>query len=357
MPEIEWSDDVRQAAWIGRRLRPFESGAVTSVVPAGFEAYVRVLHPAHDSEERPIRWSEVATRNGVELRRDAHFPEVALLPPGGGSQTWDVVGPQEGTLCAAEATALIDILREYTASPGRCWFGLWDGYGWETAASYSMSFPISDDELPLGSEPGVYGGPDADVHIRESTGALGDPIPRQVRDGPRVQLPGREYFLYEGGLDAALAFVEPEQQTPNLWWPRDRAWCLASELDLEWTYIGGSSDLVDHIIGDPRLEALPAKPTDNHQLRLPPWLTTVIDEAVSRVLEGQPGHVQTQLGTVTATARRPRRLRHGELWTTSVRHDGSSDGSGWTRLTDRGEDALRDEIRHQLAWAVIDLLG
>ena len=67
--------------------------------------------------------------------------------------------------------------------------------------------------------------------------------------------------------------------------------------------------------------------------------------------------MQTQLGTVTVTVRRPRRLRHGDLWTTSVRSDGSSDGSSWTRLTDRNENALREEIRHALAWAVVDLLG
>lgn len=203
----------------------------------------------------------------------------------------------------------------------------------------------------------MYVGPDTAVSVPEPHGVPQDPIPRRVRDGPRAALPEREYFLYKGALDAALAFLEPERQTPNLWWPADRAWCLASELDLESTYIGGSPDLIDHIVGDNRIEATPAEPTDNHHLRLPPWLVTAVDAAVSQVLQGTPGRVQTQLGTVTATARRPRRLRRGDLWTTSVRLDGSSDGSGWTSLADRDEDALREDIRHQLAWAVIDLLG
>lgn len=74
-------------------------------------------------------------------------------------------------------------------------------------------------------------------------------------------------------------------------------------------------------------------------------------------MEGYPGHVQTQLGTVTATARLPHRWRHDDLWTTSVRADGSSDGSGWTSLSHRDDNALREEIHHQLAWAVINLLG
>ena len=357
MPEVEWSTDVRQVGWIRRRLGPFESGEVTSVVPAGFEAYARVLHPAHGAEERAIRWSEVAARNGIELRRDTHFPEIALLPPGDGNQAWDVVGPQEGTLCAADATALVDILRQHTASPDQCWFCLWDGYGWDSTAPYSMSFPLSDDQPSPRAVAGVYDGPDVDVHMPEPLGAPEDPIPHEVRDGPRVEMPEREYFLYKGELDAALAFVETQQQTPNLWWPADRTWCLASEMDLPWTYIGGPSHLIDHLVGDSRIEAWQAEPTDNHQLRLPLWLSAAVDGEVSLVLQGYPGRVQTQLGTVTVTVRRPRRLRHGDLWTTSVRSDGSSDGSSWTRLTDRNENALREEIRHALAWAVVDLLG
>lgn len=357
MRKVEWSAEVEQVDWVRERLAPFESGEVTSVVPVGFGAYARVLHPAHDSQERPIRWFEVAAHNGIELPRDAHFPEIALQPPGDRSQAWNVVAPQEGTLCLADATALVDILRQHTTSPDRCWFCLWDGYGWETSALYSIPSAIFGDEPQPGAEPGLYVGPDTQVSVPEPHGAPKDPIPRQVRDGPRAELPGRGYFLYKGVLDAALAFLEPEQQTPNLWWPADRVWCLASELDLGWTYIGGSPDLIDHIVGDSRIEAVRAEPADSHHLRLPPWLVTAVDAAVSQVMQGHQGRVQTQLGTVTATARRPRRLRRGDLWTTSVRADGSSDGSGWTSLADRDEDALREDIRHQLAWAVIDLLG
>src|SRR5699024_12624354 len=44
------------------------------------------------------------------------------------------------------------------------------------------------------------------------------------RRGPRLELPERAYVLYRGDLAAALAFMDSEQQTPNLWWPADRAW-------------------------------------------------------------------------------------------------------------------------------------
>lgn len=43
-----WSTAVGAADWIAHRLAPFAT-AVTAVVPAGFPAYARVLHPAEAS--------------------------------------------------------------------------------------------------------------------------------------------------------------------------------------------------------------------------------------------------------------------------------------------------------------------
>ena len=45
---------------------------------------------------------------------------------------------------------------------------------------------------------------------------------------------------------------------PNLWWPDDRAWCVASEIDFPYTYVGGSNQLIEEILADPLLEALAA---------------------------------------------------------------------------------------------------
>jgi hypothetical protein len=37
---------------------------------------------------------------------------------------------------------------------------------------------------------------------------------------------------------------------------------VATEIDFAWTYVGGSTAAIDAVLGDPRLEALPAKATD-----------------------------------------------------------------------------------------------
>jgi hypothetical protein len=67
-------------------------------------------------------------------------------------------------------------------------------------------------------------------------------------------MPGRDYLLFTGSVDQG----EGWQDGPNLWWPDDRSWCVASEIDLPHTYVGGSTKLIEQILAHPLLEALPA---------------------------------------------------------------------------------------------------
>ena len=58
-----WSD-VHQAGWIAARLAPWEDEN-TIVVPARFEAYARVLHPAETpgNGDRLVRWATPVLKN------------------------------------------------------------------------------------------------------------------------------------------------------------------------------------------------------------------------------------------------------------------------------------------------------
>ena len=74
---------MQQADWIGPRLASWEDGhTITIVVPAGFEAYARVLHPVQTtgSGDRLVRWADVAAWSGMPLRPDAQFHSIALPP-------------------------------------------------------------------------------------------------------------------------------------------------------------------------------------------------------------------------------------------------------------------------------------
>ena len=128
-------------------------------------------------------------------------------------------GPSWGSLPTPERLALVEVLRPATTTPDRCWFCLWDGHG------------------------GVD-----DQGVAE-----------------RLRLPGRSYFFYAGPVETALESppgLESWDQSPNLWWPNDRAWCVATEVDYAWTYVGGTSELIDRLFADERLGVLPAQLTD-----------------------------------------------------------------------------------------------
>ena len=138
-----------------------------------------------------------------------------------GPAPWNGQGPERGSLDLADAETLIDILALHTSTPESCLFCLWDGWGWDTVMYVALP-----GEQPM---------------------PVPDPVPPEVRYGPRVQLPGCDYLLYTGPVDGALAFAG-SGQTPNLWWPGDRAWCVASDIDLCWSYVGGSVQLIEELI-------------------------------------------------------------------------------------------------------------
>jgi hypothetical protein len=52
--------------------------------------------------------------------------------------------------------------------------------------------------------------------------------------------------------------------TLNLWWPDDRAWCAANEVDASWTCIGGTHQLIQEILSAPELETFELDPELQH---------------------------------------------------------------------------------------------
>jgi hypothetical protein len=330
-PPARWSSAIDQARWIAERLGSFADD-VTSVVPAGFDAYARILHPAQEPGygERLVRWREVAAWSGVTLRPDAQFHTVALPatkpktpPPWRRGQ-----GPAEGRLYLPDAEVLAEILRGFTTTPERCFFGLWTGYG------FGGTPLVREGSLPAAPLP--------------------DPIPDAVRGGPLVELPGREYLLYEGPVEAITATASlGHGQTANLAWPADHAWCLASEIDLAWTYVGGSGPLVERLLGDERVECLPAD-ADDPLTRIEPFVAALVERGVEELLASGHTVIATSMGTVEAWLERPTRLRPGALRVESEFFDGVRGvGRG---LVHRSED-LRKAATFRLTEGVIRLVG
>ncbi|GLW65871.1 hypothetical protein Arub01_41150 [Actinomadura rubrobrunea] len=236
--------DVSPAAWLEEEVaetRPL----VGALLPSRFAACARVLHPAESPEGEPVRWREVADWAGGVVHPRVQFTALASLRRGTRDDPapWDEP-PVRGDLPAPLLSALCEVLARHTSQAHDCLFCLWEGWGW------------------------IQGPPAAAVLQAGKGAAPGDPpepagFPREVLDGPRVRLPFRDYLLLRGPLEDATRIGDRGPgwffpQSPNLFWPADRAWCVATDIDLDSTYVAGSAALIAELLDDPRLETVRA---------------------------------------------------------------------------------------------------
>jgi hypothetical protein len=323
------SDNIEAAEWIRGRLSPREEHAVTSIIPTGFEAYARVLHPAQAPDERHdlVRWSDVSRWSDVAINDHVQWHEIALprvapstAPP------WQGQGPRAGSPFAGDVDALVEHLSNATSTPESCFFCFWSGY-LGGGARFVSSGP--SEQLP--------------------------PPPQPSR---LVKLPWRDYALFEGPLSGATSFKEVSHwpgSTAHLWWPSDHAWCVASEIDLPWTYVGGTTELIGRVLADQRLEALPATPDDLIILRLDGWLADLIERATDDVLSKGSAHLTLTLGTAEVTWRKSGVFAHRSLSSTTTGINGESSGHSPVRTHDR--EHLRRQIHSEVRRAVLSLIS
>jgi hypothetical protein len=218
--------DVSCGVWISSGRRRGEPGTVAALVPADFEAYARVLHPAvryAGDDDVEVGWAEVAAHNGTVAHPLMQWPSITggwdFVSADSQPPVWDDA-PSEGHLPLPTAGRLAEILARHTGTPGDCFFGRWDGFGYD---------------LPVPEVP-----------------------PRLLLRG------GHDVVLVRGEVADAVRNLapEPHEQSANLWWPADRAWCVVTDIDLMCSYVGGSAACIVDLLAAPGLEVAPATPDD-----------------------------------------------------------------------------------------------
>lgn len=166
-----------------------------------------------------MRWSEVAEASGRVAHRQMQWAGIAgnEKPLSGyiclGSDAIPIEPPDEGTLPLEIAEPLASLLARYTKTPEMCQFAVWDGFNCSgTSLEEAASIAVA---------------------------AL-----------------DRRWYLFRGPLSALEhSFCESFHQSANMVWPEDRAWCVATEIDLMMTYVGGKRGLIEAILAAPDLEA------------------------------------------------------------------------------------------------------
>jgi hypothetical protein len=230
-------------------------------VPDGFAGYARILHPATDVEGRPVRWSEVCRQTGRTAHALMQWQSIAAVVEHVSTagrwprrhtvthrtQQWPGSEPRVGDAPPDVLEPVLEALAGFTAPGSDCVAALWEGWGWLHRGAWGI--------LSVGGD----------------TDATPPPagLPDEVLALPRLSLPGRDYLLFRGPLAAVPRMGHQvtddwfDPQSPSLLWPADRSWCLATEIDFDSTLVGGSRELIDALLDDPRLEVWPVEPGDD----------------------------------------------------------------------------------------------
>ena len=242
-------------------------GAVGGTVPRGFARYARVFHPAH--RERPVgipwpplpyddhgdaweaffaenpvidcesvTWEQTAQAMGTIMHPGAQWEQLVLpcvIVAGEDgprdAEGWRYRSPDQGEMPPETLATLAGVLSRYTSTPDDGVAAVWEGF---------------------------------DSPVRNMVTSL--------------RLPGRDYVLFRACvrvfadqdwvLDAPWREREleergfsPQAQTPSLLWPKDHAWVMACDVDLDSTIIAGSTELVEALCAEADIEVLPVEPT------------------------------------------------------------------------------------------------
>ena len=238
----------------------------TSMVGSGFEAYARLLHPL-DDHPGPLTWAAAAHANGRVLHPSAWWEKINPAAPRSRPG-----GPMWGDLDSWALEALCAILARHTTTSQSCYFAVWEGWGWLQKESSSTSGNV-----------GIFAGlPTSVTSYYAPDGVLPDVRPPQPApaewqldaNGPTFSLPGRNYYLFEDHIDAAVRIGHWANadhfspQSPSFFWPADHTWCAATEVDYDSTIIGGTRELIDQLCASQKLEVLQIAPDAPYEDRL-----------------------------------------------------------------------------------------
>ncbi|MFT4235891.1 MAG: hypothetical protein QM607_12965 [Microbacterium sp.] len=286
---MQWVSGVSVGGWITPRLD--EEWTIHHFVPHAYEAYARILHPTtrarptsgewpqEDDErawarfgaeivEEPVTWAQTADAFGAEFAPTSRWGDVTGAWWGAfarDAQGWRYDPPEEGSVDASLLAKIVSAL------PGDDVFvAVWEGWGDLVGAMTSgiegMPRRYADDEVPaehrrlldrIRLDP--FNRPFGKPTWRP--GVLSDEISR----GPRLSLPDRSHILFRGSLSE---LQDPEWAThvpwvaqgdewphsPSVLWPQDRSWFLSTEVDHDYTVVGGSRAVIDALLGAEGIE-------------------------------------------------------------------------------------------------------
>ncbi len=312
-----WTEDVTPGEWLRERIDDPWRGTMHDVVPRGFPAYVRIFHPA--SRDRPVgaewprepysnqrawekfqkahpdlelidehvTWAAAAAAFGTVMHPCAQWSSIVSVDPHGNREDdprdtagWRYQDPEQGGMPAEQVAAIAEVLAQQTTTPDAGFVALWEGTGGllghigegPSRAFFQMGDPESAELARHNTVLGSSFKDRLNNVFRKATWQEGI-LSRDISDGARLSLPGRDYVLFRGGVSeladpdwvldipwrdrvAEEHGFPPDAHAPSIVWPDDHAWVTVTEVDFDSTIVGCSAEAADALCADPRLEAM-----------------------------------------------------------------------------------------------------
>lgn len=192
----------------------------------------------------PVKWTQNLDAAQAVLGSLGSEPTTASLVPAGFDAYARIFTRDVDSEPSLETVmALIAVLTEATKTPNDCLFCVWDGYG-ELSGRGVVSLGSPGNAPPV--------------------------VPANVLAGARVNGPfRRSYLVYEGSVLDALALAPARgSKTPDFWWPQDLSWFVATDMDLPWTFVGATANVVSALRDIPALTVDPVAITDRVSLKI-----------------------------------------------------------------------------------------
>lgn len=237
------AQDSRPASWLMQRCNG-EKRTLNSIIPNGFESYLRVPHPAWtelnlEEEEvfsdnakincsqweklYPVSWRTIAKLNSRKIYGHMLWHEIYIYPAVA-AEANSIEEPKEGELPRCIVEKIFNDLIRFNGKDTEIYCGFWRGAacGYAKKATAQFKRRIDDQVYNL---------------LKTKIFRLRDSF----------------FSAHKHSLESNL--VGTDGTIPNIFWPFTNEWCVVSDFNLTSTYIGGPKNLVSRIASAADIES------------------------------------------------------------------------------------------------------
>jgi hypothetical protein len=234
--------NIEYIDWAKARLKA-DPSVVTGNVPAGFDNYFRILHPPRAKTGEYLTWTDLSEVAGVPMGAMVQWDQIAT----GLKSTMVFTGirpPVLGKMPLSVFEGLIAVLAK-SADRSEWVFGL--------STAHTLLLRPNQNEAHGQNVPASSARSWSAAEISTT----------------RCRLPSGEFALVKGTIESIMdwfgqmAAMETPRIVPDLMWPLDGKWFIATGVDFDSTLLGADesvSRLVTHASG---LEILKVDPEDS----------------------------------------------------------------------------------------------